>query len=92
MSSSSRAEIVCQILEAANGKSGVANDDGATMTEILYKVFLSDDQLKEYLMILTKSDLLCYYAETQTYKITEKGLMFLQAYNQIDQILKKQQI
>jgi predicted transcriptional regulator len=94
MSSRSRSEIVSHILDVASGGSGVVGDDndGATMTEILYKVFLSDDQLKEYLMILTESDLLCYHAETHTYKPTEKGHMFLQAYNQIDQILKEQQI
>jgi predicted transcriptional regulator len=92
MSSRSRSEIVSQILEVANGGSGIGDDDGATKTQIMYKVFLSHDQLKRYLMILTESDLLCYYGETQTYKTTDKGRMFLQAYNQIDQILKEQQI
>jgi predicted transcriptional regulator len=92
MSSRIRSEIVSQILETANGRSGAADRDGATKTDIMYKVFLSYDQLKDCLMVLTESDLLCYYPETRTYKTTEKGRMFLQAYNQIDQILKEQQI
>jgi predicted transcriptional regulator len=92
MSSRSKSEIVRQILEAANRGSGAGGDDCATKTEIMYKVFLSHEQLKEYLMILTESDLLRYDGETHTYKTTEKGLRFLQAYNQIDRILKEQQI
>jgi predicted transcriptional regulator len=70
----SRAEIMSQILEAANG--------GATRTKIMYKAFLSFIQLREFLMVLTKSDLLSYDGETQTFKTTEKGLRFLDAYKQ----------
>jgi predicted transcriptional regulator len=82
----SKTEIVCQILETANG----GGDDGATKTKLMYKVFLSSDQLQEYLMLLIESDLLSYDSTMRTFKTTEKGLMFLQAYNQIDQILKEQ--
>jgi predicted transcriptional regulator len=71
----SRIEIMSQILEAANG-------GGATRTKIMYKAFLSFIQLREFLMVLTKSDLLSFDRETQTFKTTEKGLRFLDAYNQ----------
>lgn len=80
----SRAEIISEILEIANG--------GATKTEIFYKAFLNYRQIKEFLIILTESDLLSYDVNTQTFKTTEKGLTFLQAYSQIDQMLKEQQI
>jgi predicted transcriptional regulator len=70
----SRAEIMSQILEAANG--------GATRTKIMYKAFLSFIQLRDFLMVLTKSGLLSYDGETQTFKTTEKGLRFLDAYKQ----------
>jgi predicted transcriptional regulator len=70
----SRTEITSQILEAANG--------GATRPKIMYKAFLSFIQLREFLMVLTKSDLLSYDGETQTFKTTEKGLRFLDAYKQ----------
>jgi predicted transcriptional regulator len=71
----SRTEIMSQILEAANGGC-------ATRTKIMYKAFLSFIQLKESLMVLTKSDLLSYDEETQTFKTTEKGLRFLDTYKQ----------
>jgi predicted transcriptional regulator len=87
LSNRSKSEIISQILETANN----GDDDGATKTEIMYKISLSHDQLQEYLMLLIESDLLSYDSTTHTYKTTEKGLTFLQAYNQIDQTLKDQQ-
>jgi predicted transcriptional regulator len=45
--------------------------------------------LKEYLMILTGNDLLGYDIDTQSFKTTEKGLRFLQIYNQIDDVVKE---
>jgi predicted transcriptional regulator len=76
----SRTDIICQILETANGS-------GVTKARITYKVFLSYAQMKEYLIVLTKSDLLSYDLDTQTFKTTEKGLRFLTTYNQIDQLM-----
>jgi predicted transcriptional regulator len=82
----SRTEIISQILEAANGGEGI------TKTKLMYEAFLSHDQLQEYLMLLIEDDLLSYDSTMSTFKTTEKGLTFLQAYNKIDQILKEQQI
>ena len=84
-------EITVQILEAVNG---YYNDDneGITLTNIMTQIFLSHEQTKEYLMLLIEDDLLSYDSTMRTYKTTEKGLTFLQAYNQIDQTLKEQQI
>jgi predicted transcriptional regulator len=84
-------EITVQILEAVNG---FDNDDneGITLTNGMTKMFLSHEQTKEYLMVLIEDDLLSYDSTMRTYKTTEKGLTFLQAYNQIDQTLKEQQI
>jgi len=81
----SRNDIICKILQ--NAYCG-----GATKTELFYKVFVNYSQLKEYVTILTENDLLIYEEETQTFRLTEKGLTFLQAYNQIDQMLKEQQV
>ena len=77
----SRTDIISQILEAANGNS-------ATRSKIMYKAFISYVQLKEYLTVLTESDLLSYDQETHTFKTTEKGLGYLDAYNQIGDIVK----
>jgi predicted transcriptional regulator len=83
-----RTEIISQILEAANDGGGA----GITKTKLMYNAFLSYDQLQEYLMLLIESDLLSYDSTIRKFKITEKGLTFLQAYNQIDQILKEHQV
>lgn len=84
-------EITVQILEAVNGYDNDDNE-GITLTNIMTKIFLSHEQTKEYLMLLIEDDLLSYDSTMRTYKTTEKGLTFLQAYNQMDQTLKEQQI
>lgn len=80
-----RIEIVCQILK-------VANDGVIKKIGIMYKANISYTQLKEYVMVLTESDLLRYNLDTQTFKTTEKGLRFLEAYNQMNYILMEKQI
>jgi predicted transcriptional regulator len=83
MKNRSRTEIIDEILKAANG--------GITKTKLMYKVFLSPAQLKQYLTILTESDLLRYDLVGRTFKTTEKGLMFLNLYNQIKQLMKEKE-
>ncbi len=80
----SRIDIISQILEAANG-------GNATKTKIMYKTFLSYDQLKDGLTVLTEKDLLRYDENTPTFKITEKGRKFLQIYHRIDDMIKEEQ-
>ncbi len=78
-----RAEIIRQILDIANGVEDI------TKTKIMYKAFLSYNQLKDYLALLTEKDMLSYDSITHTYKTTEKGLRLLQFYNQLDDMMKK---
>ena len=78
----SRTDIIGEILNAANG-------NNTSKTKIMYTAFLSSAQMKEYLMILTESDLLRYNSSTHTFKTTEKGLKFLEAYNQMDGMIKE---
>lgn len=76
-------EIITEILKIANG-------GNVTRTKIMYSAFLNYFQLKEYLPMLTKRDLLSYNADTHTFKTTEKGLMLLETYNLlVDLMLKK---
>ena len=75
-----RTEILGNILDAANG--------GATKTKIMYKAFLSYNQLKECLTILIENNLLEYIDGTQTFKTTEKGLNFLKMHNEIGELLQ----
>ena len=78
----SRTDIVSQILEAANG--------GATKTRIMYKAYLSYAQLKEYLSVLTENGLLDYEEGELKYKTTEKGIRFMNTYDQIGQMVSQE--
>ena len=83
MKNRSRTEIIDEILKAANG--------GIPKTKLMYRVFLSPAQLKQYLTVLTESDLLRYDLVSRTFMTTEKGLRFLNLYNQIKQLMKEQE-
>ena len=74
-----RTEIIDQILQAANG--------GITKNKMMYSLFMSHEQLKEYLLILIENGLLVYLQASHTYKTTEKGLKFLKILEQIQQEL-----
>jgi predicted transcriptional regulator len=76
----SRNNIFRDILDAAS-------DGCVTRTKIMYKAYLSFGQLKEYLSVLTDNGLLSYDTHTQTFKITEKGLRLLGAYNQMHDMI-----
>jgi predicted transcriptional regulator len=77
----SRTEIVCNILDAANG--------GANKTKIMYVAFLSYAQLKEYLSVLIENNLIECHDGTQTFKTTEKGLNYLKRYHEIGELLQQ---
>ncbi len=68
-----RSEIMNDILDTANG-------GGATRARIMQKANLTYTQMKEHVSILTEKNLLNYERDTQMYKTTEKGLMLLNAY------------
>ena len=78
-----RTDIIRQILNIGNGAEHI------TRTKIMYKAFLSYNQLKDYLALLTERDLLRYDSITQTYKTTEKGISLLQFCNELDDMTKK---
>jgi predicted transcriptional regulator len=83
-----RIDIVSHILEVAN--SGSEDGDGATKNRLMYELSLSPTQLNEYVTLLTERDLLHYNLQTHTLRITEKGLMFLKTYKQMDDMIKAQ--
>jgi predicted transcriptional regulator len=82
----SRTEIISQILEAANGHVDI------TKTRLMYKVFLSQTQVKEYAKVLTENELLRYDSVTRTFKTTQKGLKFLNLYNKIDELVVEKEV
>ena len=79
----SRNEIISKILNAANG--------GASKAKIMYQAFLSHNQLKAYVEILTKSDLLSYDEDTLKFKTTGKGLRLLDTYKKLSDFMKTPQ-
>jgi predicted transcriptional regulator len=76
----SRTEIVSNILDAANG-------EGETKTKLMYKAYISYNQLKEYLTILIENNLIEYLDGTRRFKTTEKGLNFLKMHNELGELL-----
>ena len=76
----SRTEIVSNILDAANG-------GGTTKTKLMYKAYISYNQLKEYLTILVENNLIEYIDGTRKFKTTEKGLNFLKMHNELGELL-----
>jgi predicted transcriptional regulator len=77
----SRTDIFASILQSANDPKGVG------ITTIMYKSFLSHYQLKKYLSIMLENGLLKHEAEEHLYKITEKGLRFLQLFSNINDLI-----
>ena len=80
MKNRSRTEIVSNILEAANG--------GVTKTKIMYKAYLSYNQLREYLSFLIENNLIGYLDGTNKFKTTEKGLNLLKMHNEMAELLQ----
>ena len=76
----SRTDIVAQILQVVNRHGSV------NKTRIMYYAFLSYEQLNEYLAMAVRNGLLEYGTATQTYKITEKGLKYLEIYEQLEEL------
>ncbi|HYT46711.1 MAG TPA: winged helix-turn-helix domain-containing protein [Methylomirabilota bacterium] len=75
----SRSEIVGLLLDAANG-------GAATKTKLMYKAYLSFNQLREYLALLVENGLIEYEQGMQTYRTTEKGMRVLHLQNKIDEV------
>lgn len=80
-----RNEIISQILDTANC------DDGITKSKLMFRAYLSHDQLQEYTLLLIDNGMLHYDSTMRTFRTTEKGRAFIQAYGKVDQLLKKQQ-
>jgi len=76
----SKEEISALILEA------IVHTNRATQTIIMYKAYLTHAQLKEFLSSLLEKGLIEYQKEDGLYTITEKGIYFLQVYNQLNQL------
>jgi predicted transcriptional regulator len=70
-------DVIAMILEALNCERG----------RFIVTRFLSPDQLHNYLTILHENNMLVYEEEKQIYKTTNKGVCFLQIYNQVGELV-----
>jgi predicted transcriptional regulator len=75
----SRSDIIGLLLNAANG-------GGVTKMKLMYKAYLTFNQLKEYLTFVAKNGLIEYEEGMRTYRTTEKGMRLLQIQNTMDEI------
>ena len=76
MKNRSRLEIIAMILETVG-------ESGAIQAKIMYKVYLSFLQMKEYLSQIMQHGLIVYDDRAQIYRITDKGRRFLALYKQM---------
>jgi len=79
----SRLSIIAKVLDIARG--------GSIKTQIMYRASLSFVQLNEYLYFLLDVNLLKTVENPNRtlYKTTNKGLLYLQSYKEIEELLKK---
>lgn len=70
-------DIIAMILDALNCERG----------RLIVNRFLSPDQLRNYLTVLQENCMLVYEEEKQTYKTTNKGMYFLQIYNEVGDLV-----
>jgi len=79
----SRLSIIAEVLDVARR--------GAIKTRIMYGASLSFAQLSDYLSFLLDAGLLktVETAKKTIYKTTNKGLLYLQSYMEIEEMLKK---
>jgi predicted transcriptional regulator len=82
----SRTELIRDILQTAR-----SDGNGVVKTKIMYNAFLSYHQVKEYLTILIDNGLLQHDLGNQKFRITEKGLRFLQLCDQIGDLMEEEQ-
>ena len=59
-----------------------------TKTKIMYNVYLTYNQLKDYLSVMIESNLIEYLEGTRTFKTTEKGLNVLKMHNEMAELLQ----
>jgi predicted transcriptional regulator len=55
----------------------------------MYRAYMSYAQLKEYLALLQEKGLIEFDDRTQLYRLTEKGLRFMNAYDKIYELVPK---
>lgn len=80
----SQDEIIEFILESVSQNQVL---DKTTATRIMYNALLSHTQLKGYLSLLLKRQILEYNDVRKTYRLTEKGEQYLSIHRQLIELI-----
>ncbi|HYZ51788.1 MAG TPA: winged helix-turn-helix domain-containing protein [Nitrososphaeraceae archaeon] len=82
----SKIEIIADMLQC------VVNDSTLSSSRLMFKAFLTYKQTKEYLPFLLHTELIKYDDKddrTPTFRITNKGLQFLEMYNRLPEFVAR---
>ena len=60
---------------------------GAKKTLIMYKAYLSSEQIREYLRVLNEKELIKYEEDSRLHRVTDKGLRFMNVYDEISELI-----
>jgi predicted transcriptional regulator len=81
----SRNDIFASILQAASEEK-----EGAKLTKLMYKSFVSYLQLSDFLAELTKHELLTFDSKSKRYSVTQRGIKFLDLYLKMDHLIQRE--
>ena len=79
----SRNDIIASMLRLVTEK------DGLGITKIMYGSYLSYRQVSRYLELVTEMSLMEYDEINRVYRITQKGLLYLELYDEMDGFIKE---
>jgi predicted transcriptional regulator len=75
------------ILEAIRAYGTNSARGGATTLNVMYEVYISYDQARHYLIELLQGKMIEQDVGTKKYMVTEKGIHYLTAYYDLDNIV-----
>ncbi|MGH9924051.1 MAG: winged helix-turn-helix domain-containing protein [Nitrososphaeraceae archaeon] len=75
------------ILDAIRAHETTGGIGGATTLNVMYEVYLSYDQARHYLIELLESRMIERDVGTKKYMVTEKGIQYLTAYYDLDNLV-----
>ena len=75
------------ILEAIRAYGTNCARGGATTLNVMYEVYISYDQARHYLIELLQGKMIEQDVGTKKYMVTEKGIHYLTAYYDLDDIV-----
>lgn len=82
-----RSEIEVSILKATANTAKNTESAGSKHTEIMHKTAIPNIYLKAYMHLLQQEELIVYDSRRRTFKITEKGIRYLNLSDEVKNLL-----